>query len=197
MDLVDIAGFYPYVFIVTFAVVIYWFWDRIKYPEEEENKILDVIAFIAGIINIIWTVLIILAEINEDTEGDMEYVWFSLLLMFFLGLSLVAKPVKRVPIAAILSFVTIVAIVIALSFNRDDLDMFEGIPLWIFGGIILAIVGIFFLLTRVTELGIDQVLTILGWEPITLVLVVAALLQGLAVIMYGEVGLGEFFDFLT
>jgi len=197
MDLIDIAGFYPYIFIVTFAVVIYWFWDRIKYSEEEENKILDVIAFIAGIINIIWTVLIILAEINEDNEGDMEYVWFSLLLMFFLGLSLVAKPVKRVPIAAILSFVTIVAIVIALSFNRDDLDMFEGIPLWIFGGIILAIVGIFFLLTRVTELGIDQVLTILGWEPITLVLVVAALLQGFAVIMYGEVGLGEFFDFLT
>ncbi|MHA1910995.1 MAG: hypothetical protein ACTSYA_04785 [Candidatus Kariarchaeaceae archaeon] len=197
MDLVDIAGFYPYIFIVTFAVVIYWFWDRVKYPEEEENKILDVIAFIGGIINIIWAILIILAEINEDIEGDMEYVWFSLLLMLFFGLSLIAKPVKRVPIAAILSFITIVAIVIVLSYNRDDLDMFEGIPLWIFGGIILAIVGIFFLLTRVTELGIDQVLTVLGWEPITLILAVAALLQGIAVIVYGEVGLGEFFDFLT
>ena len=196
MILVTIAELYPYIFIVTFAVVIYWFWDRIKYPEEEENKILDVFAFIAGLFNIAWAVLIILAEINEDYEGEMTYVWFSLLLLLFFGLSLIAKPVKRVPIAAILSFITILVIVIALSYNRDDLDMFEGIPLWIIGGVILLIVGIFFLLTRVTELGIDQVLTVLGWEPITLVLVVAGLLQGIAVLVYGEVGLGEFFDFL-
>ena len=192
MDMKTIAEYYPFVLIVTFAVVIYWFWDRIKYPEEEENKVLDIFAFIAGLINIAWAFLIILAEI----EGEVEYVWFSLLLVLFLGLSLVAKPVKRVPIAAILSFITILVIVIALSYNRDDLDMFEGIPLWIIGGVILLIVGIFFLLTRVTELGIDQVLTVLGWEPITLVLVVAGLLQGIAVLVYGEVGLGEFFDFL-
>ena len=173
-----VAEFYPVFMIMAGVMGIIMGWDRIWQSDEEESKTLQIVAVVAGIL---LTAEIILAIYYEDT-GITKY---SVVFGIFFGLSLFAKPLRKVPIAFA---VTAIAGLSLSYFVIDrgalgDETFFGQLELRVLVVIILIIMVLVFIISFIQEQTMDILLLMLSWGVLVIVLAVAMILQGITLLL--------------
>jgi len=152
--------------------------DRMFKKREEENKVLQGIGFLFGFILLIMPAIIILG-INEDGV----YSNYTLLLMFLVGLALLARPMKDLPLAVTLS------VIVALG-GFIGIAIFSGsngagdLPLTLVAIIMLIVVFAILIATIFIEKVLDAVLVVLGWGPLITIFSLTSIAQGVLILTH-------------
>ncbi len=167
-----IAQNYTIVLIVSGLLGVILGIDRMFKKREEESKVLQGLGFVFGFILLIMPAIIIY---SIDQEG--VYSNYTLLLMFLVGLSLLARPMKDLPLAVTLSVIVALGgfIGIALLVGRDGAS---DLPITLVAIIMLFVVFIILIATLFIEKTLDAVLVVLGWGPLITIFSLTSVIQG-------------------
>ena len=154
--------------------------DRALKNEENESDKLKVIGAVSGIILIALTVLV---SINEYDIGGDFITKYSILFGLILGMSLISRPFKELPLAFVIAVMVLIGTMYLFISNKDEINQFGAIPLKIILLGVLGLVFVVFIIGLIQEKAMDGLLFILGWGPIITVLGLALLVQGITLII--------------
>lgn len=199
--LTPIIDFHPIVLIVAGFAALLWGIDRLFSPipvigtgpeSDTESRILAGFGMVMGLVSY----GVMFALLMEGALGT-DYHWFSLLVFFAAGITLTTKPIKDVPIAAIITLLVAsgaAAIIILLytsggtSFDILGID----IPLlWIIAGAFVVVL-VAFILALSTEMTVDAILALISWSPVQVTVGFLAVAQGALLLLAFSSGLWEF-----
>ncbi len=146
--------------------------DRTIESDEEESSILQFIGPIGA--------LVIFAVLVLSIENDAGYTKYTLVFMIFFGLSLIAKPFRKLPIAFVISSVIGLALFYFVYTESDqDDEIFSAIPLkWLIAAII-GIILLVFIISFVQEQAMDIMLWLIGWGPLVTAFSAIIIVQGI------------------
>ncbi len=173
-----IADYYTYVMIIVGLLGFLLGIDRILKKREEENKVLQALSFIGGLLMLAVPILLIY---YIDTPG--VYSNYTILLMLITGLSLNSRPFEKIPAA--FAFVIIIAMgIIYMVWNlRTNKGIGGDIPIELVAVIIGGIVLVLFLLSYAFEQIMDVFLYMMGWGVFVGLVSALTLAQGVAIIV--------------
>ena len=155
----------------------------------EGTRILKIITSILSLASLVWAVLLLY---------DQEYSKLTIALLVLYSIVLLSHPLRDVEgwmLILILAPLIIVAIA-AFAFATEKVTFFGfSINFWfILGAIMFAFIVVFLIVFFVEEATIDPILTVIGWAPVIVVVCAIVLLQGLAMIIFGDMrGLLHFY----
>ncbi|MHA2249082.1 MAG: hypothetical protein ACXAD7_01910 [Candidatus Kariarchaeaceae archaeon] len=151
--------------------------DRTLESDEEESSILQIAGPLAAVG--LYAVLILAAFDDSIDKTNYTYL-FGMLL----GISLIAKPFRKLPIAFAFAVIAFLGLFYYAYTNSDEEgEILAGIEMkWIIAGII-GIVLIIFIIGFVQEQIMDFLLYIMGWGPYVFVLSVIVIAQGISLLI--------------
>ena len=167
-----IATYIPWLLLVSGAIGVALGVNRTLKRKEKESKLLQVISFLVGAILLATPVALVL----QSGKGS-EVSGISILLVLFLGICLMSRALKNLPIAFII--VAVMGTGLFWLFSYFKQFSFAGdIPTQTIALVItlvlLAVFGISFFIEKT----IDLFLGLLGLGPIVFIVAAAAFLQG-------------------
>lgn len=170
---------YPYFLTVAGIIGFFLGFDRITEEEEKENKPLQVAGVLAGLVVI---TSIVLAIINST-----EITKYTILFGILFGVSLLAKPMRKVHTAFAISALVGSGLTFWVLYSRNkdkgNESFFNSIALkWVFLAIFL-IVLVVFIISFIQEQTMDIMLFFLGLGIIIFPLSLIIFLQGITLIL--------------
>ena len=155
--------------------------NRTLKRREKENLLLQVLSALGGLVVLVMPLVMVL-EINEKGV----YTAATMLLMIVLSLCLLARPLKKIPIAFIVVTAAGVGLLwVAMKFRGTTLGGDIPIELGIAG--IIVLLAVLFVLSFMVETVVDAVLSALGWGAVVTIVSAFALIHG-ALIAFGITG---------
>jgi hypothetical protein len=154
--------------------------DRTIESDEEESSVLQFIAPVASLILFVF----LIANINNVNkiiaDGELPLSNYTIIFSIFFGISLLAKPFRKLPIAFVLAIGIGLAIFYYVWTKRDQAESeLAGVEMkWLIVGI-LAIVIIIFIISFVQEQAMDILLWVMGWGPYVTILSIIMIAQGI------------------
>ena len=151
--------------------------DRIMKEDEEESDILEFLGILGGLV--LFGVIIL--SIYNGVEDLSKY---TILFSTLFGLSLLAKPFKKLPIAFALTALVALALVWwVLDKKRNDEDsIVGGLDLKFLIIILILVLIIVFTISFIQEATMDIMLFILSWGLVILILAIIVTLQGVTLL---------------
>jgi len=173
-------GIYPFIYIPIAIVGILLGADRALKSEEEESDVLKVIGGISGLLLLAMTIILAVNEYNSDTSVISNY---TVLFGILLGMSLIARPFKNLPLAFVISIIVALGLLYVLILGQDSSVTFGGIGLeWILIGV-MVIVLLVFIVSFIQEQAIDALMFVMGWGPIITILGLVMTIQAITLIL--------------
>ena len=155
--------------------------NRTLKRREKENLLLQVLSALGGLVVLVMPLVMVL-EINEKGV----YTAATMLLMIVLSLCLLARPLKKIPIAFIVVTAAGVGLLwVAMKFRGTTLG--GGIPIELGIAGIIVLLAVLFVLSFMVETVVDAVLSALGWGAVVTIVSALALIHG-ALIAFGITG---------
>jgi hypothetical protein len=128
--------------------------------------------------------LIIILSINEYNGEEDLVTNYTLLFGMLMGMSLIARPFKKLPLAFVISVIVALGLLAFLTISSGaEVTFFGALPLEVLLIGVMAIVLIVFIISFVQEKAIDGLLFILGWGPVITILGLALIAQGITLIL--------------
>lgn len=149
--------------------------DRTFKSREEESKVLQVLSFFAGLLMLGFPIVMLL-----KVGDSVTYSNYTILIMFILGLCLIARPLQRIPIAYLIVALLGVGLFFIILQSRD-ISLAEDIPIGIWAAAILIVLVLVFILSFLFEKIVDTLLSIMGWGPLVTIFSLTALAQGVVI----------------
>ena len=162
--------------------------NRTLKRREKESILLQVLSALGGIV-VLGMPPIMVLQINQKGV----YTAATLLLMIVFSLCLLARPMKKIPIAFIVVTAAGVGLLwAAMKFRGTSLGGGISIELVIAG--IIAVLAVLFVLSFVVETFVDAVLSALGWGAVVTIVSAVAAIHGalIAFRITGPAGLQAF-----
>jgi hypothetical protein len=170
-----IATYIPWLLLVSGAIGIALGVNRTLKRKEKEIKLLQVISFLVGAILLSAPVALVL----QSGKGS-EVSGISILLVLLLGICLMSRALKSLPIAFII--VTVMGTGLFWLFSYFKQFSFAGdIPTQTIALVITVLLLAFFGISFFIEKTIDLFLGLLGLGPIVFIVAAASFLQGLLI----------------
>ena len=202
------------VLIITGVFGIIWTLDRVMHfipavgtdLEDKDSRFILIIAIACGIISLILIPVLVvgcyhLLQIGTyltppisytDNGWGFDYHWFTLLTLMIVGLPILARPLKAIPVAGLLIvllaaivLVFVAAAVLVVNLVGDPSIATQAIVLLIIGIVLVIILLILFAVARVYEKSIDAALAVISSPPIVGITSVLALIQGHVLLIGG------------
>jgi hypothetical protein len=170
-----IATYIPWLLLASGAIGIALGVNRTLKRKEKEIKLLQVISFLVGAILLSAPVALVL----QSGKGS-EVSGISILLVLLLGICLMSRALKSLPIAFII--VTVMGTGLFWLFSYFKQFSFAGdIPTQTIALVITVLLLAFFGISFFIEKTIDLFLGLLGLGPIVFIVAAASFLQGLLI----------------
>ena len=192
----------PFIVIIAGIIGLAYGINKLLKSKDDESTILKYLALgtsiVIGLVNLWaiyeWVLDDLLPFGNPDVSVEMVH-WLTILLIFLAGSSMLAEPLKDTPIAAIVATIAFGALAGLFLFFADlsgGLSNIElgaiNIPLWTVILLIVAIVGLLFVITWFTEFTIDRILQLISWAPVVIIFCGLLTIQGLLMFLLSEAG---------
>ena len=146
--------------------------NRTLKRREKESMLLQVLSALGGVVVLV-TPVVMVSQIHQ--KGG--YTAATLLLMIVFSLCLLARPLKKIPIAFIVVAAAGVGLLwAAMKFRGTSLGGGISIELVIAG--IIAVLAVLFVLSFMVETFVDAVLSALGWGAVVTVVSAVAVIHG-------------------
>lgn len=184
---------FPILFIPIGLLALIMGVNRAIRKEEDESKVLQ---WLAGIGGIGLLAVVVIVSINRYDTGDNTLITpYTILFGIFLGMSLIARPFKKLPIAFVISVIVALGALYLVSANQDTIEYFDFLSLRIILLGIVILVFLIFLISFVQEKALDTLLWIIGWGPVIIILGLVVTLQGITLLL-GWPGPGGILEYL-
>jgi lysylphosphatidylglycerol synthetase-like protein (DUF2156 family) len=177
----SLAMHYAWVLVLCGVVGVALGINRTVKRRENESRILQLLSAIGGLVVLALPTVMVL-----HIKPTGVYTAATLLLMIVFSLCLLARPLKKIPIA----FTAVTASGVFLLWGAMRLRgtaFEERIPMEFVVGAIVVILAALFLLCFALEAAVDTVLTILGWGLVITLVSAIAVIHG-ALIANGVTG---------
>ena len=170
-----IASYIPWLLLASGTLGIVLGVNRTLKRRENESKLLQVISFLSGVILFVAPVAMVL----QGGKGS-EVSGVSILLMLLLGICLISRALKNLPIAFII--VAVMGPGLFWLFSYFKQFSFAGdIPTQTIALVITVLLLVVFGISFFVEKTIDLFLGLLSLGPVVFILAAAAFLQGLLI----------------
>jgi len=170
-----IATYYPWLLLTTGALGVALGVNRTLKRSKEESKALKALSVVAGMLLLAAPIgMVLQAGKGPAVSGA------SVLLMLLLGICLVARALKSIPLAFIIVAVMGTGLFWLLSQVRQ-VSFAGDVPTQTIALAIAILLVIVFGVSFLVEKTIDLFLGLLGLGPVVLIVAAAALIQGLVI----------------
>jgi hypothetical protein len=166
---------YPWVLLLVGLLGLVLGFDRTFNRKRNESRLLRVLALVGGVVTLALPTFVVL---EGDSSAPISPV--SLLIMLLLGLCLLARALKAVPI----TFLVVGAIgigLLILALQLQEAALAGKLPMTVVAVVLLLVLGGVFAASIVTEGALDTFLGVLGWGPLVAVVGIVAAAQGLLI----------------
>jgi hypothetical protein len=170
-----IATYIPWLLLATGALGVALGVNRTLKRRENQSKLLQVISFLSGAILLAAPVGMVL----QSGKGS-EVSGVSILLMLLLGICLMGRALKNLPIAFIIVAVMGTGLFWLLSYFKH-FSFVGDVPTQTIALVIAVLLVVVFGISFFVEKTIDLVLAILSIGPVVFIVAAAAFLQGLMI----------------
>jgi hypothetical protein len=185
----SLVAAYPWVLVVVGLLGTTLGLDRAFKSKENESRLLMGLGLMGGIAMLALPILVVVRGADYGPIAP-----FTLLIMLLLGLCLIARAMRRIPITfLVVSAVGLGLLILALQLQGEE--VVDKLPLTVVALVILAVLGVVFAVSKVFEAVLDTFLAILGWGPVVAVVAGVAAVQGF-LIGTGLSGVGGLAEFL-
>ena len=190
MVLETVAKSYAWVIVLTGLIGAALWIDRTFKSREKESKVLQVLSFFAGLLMLGFPIIMLF-----QLGHSVTYSNYTILIMFIFGLSLIARPLQRIPIAYLIVALFGLGLFFIILQSRD-VSLAGDIPIGIWAVAILIVLVLVFILSFLFEKIVDTLLAIMGWGPLVTIFSLTALAQGLVIGtgLSSRYGIFEFFS---
>jgi hypothetical protein len=161
--------------------------DRTFQRRKNESRLLRFLAFLGGVAMLALPTVVVLGAADGSRIAPV-----SLLIMLVLGLCLLARIMKAVPITfLVVGAVGIGLLIVALQIQ--DTELGGQLPMTAVAVVLLLVLGGVFAASFLVEAALDTFLALLGWGPVVAVVGAAAAVHGLLIAagITGPAGLME------
>ena len=151
-----LANVYPWTLLVVGAIAVALGIDRTLNRKSEENRLLRIAALVGGFLMLVLPTLIVLQGLSSAAVAPI-----TLLLMAVLGLCLLARAMKAVP----MTFLAVAAAgwgLLALSLQLKGSEVAGNAPMSVVAIAVLIVLGIVFAISFSVESAIDIFLGMVG-----------------------------------
>jgi len=146
--------------------------NRTMKRREKENLLLQMLSALGGIV-VLGMPLVMVLQINQKGV----YTAATVLLMIVFSLCLLARPLKKIPIAFIVVTAAGVGLLwVAMKFRGTTLGGSISMELGIVA--VIVILAVLFVLSFMVETFVDAVLSALGWGAVVTIVSAVALVHG-------------------
>jgi len=146
--------------------------NRTLKRREKESLPLQVLSALGGILVLVMPLVMVL-QINQKGV----YTAATVLLMIVFSLCLLARPLKKIPLAFIVVTAAGVGLLwVSMKFRGTSLGGSISIELVI--AAIIVLLAVLFVLSFMLEAFVDAVLSALGWGPVVTIVSAIALIHG-------------------
>lgn len=183
-----VAG-YPWVSLLAGLLGLVLGIDRTFNRKKNESRLLRYLALIGGIVMLALPTFVVLASATVAQVAPI-----TLLIMLLLGLCLLARAMKRIPITFLAVGAAGIGLLL-LALQLQDTSLGGRVPMSIVAVVLLLILGGVFAATFMVEGALDIFLACLGSGPLVAMVGVVAAAQGL-LIGAGITGAGGLADYL-
>ena len=161
--------------------------DRTFNRKKNESRLLRILALLGGVAMLALPTVVVLGAADGSRIAPI-----SLLIMLLLGLCLLARVLKAVPI----TFLVVGAVgvgLLLLALQLKDTELGGKLPMSVVAVVLLMVLGGVFAASFVVEGALDIFLAFLGWGVLVAVVGAAAAAQGLLIAarITGPAGLME------
>jgi hypothetical protein len=178
---------YAWVLLVVGALGVLLGIDRTLRHKKNESRLLRLLGFLGGLVMLALPSVVVLRGTDADRIAPV-----SLLIMLVLGLCLLARIMKAVPITfLVVGAVGIGLLIVALQIQ--DTELGGQLPMTAVAVVLLLVLGGVFAASFLVEAALDTFLALLGWGPVVAVVGAAAAVHGLLIAagITGPAGLME------
>ena len=146
--------------------------NRTLKRREKESIVLQVLSALGGIV-LLGMPLVMVLQINQKGV----YTAATLLMMIVFSLCLLARPLRKIPIAFIVVMAAGVGLLwAAMKFRGTSLG--GGISIELVIAAIILLLAVLFVLSFMVETFVDAVLSALGWGAVVTIVSAVALIHG-------------------
>ncbi len=185
----SLVAAYPWVLVLVGLLGTTLGVDRTFKSKTDESRLLMGLGLVGGIMMLALPILVVVRGADYG-----PFAPFTLLVMLLLGLCLIARAMRRIPITfLIVSAAGLGLLILALQLQSEE--VVDKLPLTVVALVMLAVLGGVFAVSKVFETVLDTFLAILGWGPMVAVVAGVAAAQGF-LIGTGLSGLGGLAEFL-
>ena len=183
-----VSGF-PWVLLLVGLLGLVLGFDRTFHRKKNESRPLRVLALVGGVVILALPTFVVLEGASSTPIAPI-----TLLLMLLLGLCLLARALKRVPITFLVVGAVGIGLLI-LALQLQDTSLGGELPMTVVAVVLLLLLGGVFAASFVVEGALDTFLAMLGWGPLVAVVGLVAAAQGL-LIGAGITGPGGLVEYL-
>jgi hypothetical protein len=184
----SLVSAYALVLLVVGALSVLLGIDRTFNRKKNESRLLRILALLGGVAMLALPTVIVLGAADASRIAPI-----SLLIMLLLGLCLLARIMKAVPITfLVVGAVGIGLLILALQLHKTELG--GELPMTVVAVVMLMVLGGVFAASFIIEGALDTFLALLGWGPLVAVVGAVAAAQGLLIAarITGPGGLTEY-----
>ena len=179
---------YPWLVLAVGALGLALGVDRTFKRRNNESRLLRVLALVGGMVMLALPTVVVLGAADGSRIAPI-----SLLIMLLLGLCLLARVLKAVPITFLVVGAVGIGLLI-LALQLKDTELGGRLPMTAVAVVMLLVLGGVFAASFLVEAALDTFLACLGWGPVVAVVGAIAALQGLLIAagITGPAGLMEY-----
>ena len=179
---------YPWALLIIGVLGLVLGIDRTFKRKQNESRLLRVLALLGGVVMLALPTFVVLGGADASRIAPI-----TLLIMLLLGLCLLARVLKAVPI----TFLVVGAVgvgLLLLALQLKDTELGGKLPMSVVAVVLLMVLGGVFAASFVFEGALDIFLAFLGWGVLVAVVGAAAAAQGLLIAarITGPGGLTEY-----
>jgi hypothetical protein len=166
---------YPWALLLVGLLGLVLGFDRTFHRKKNENRLLRALALVGGVVILALPTFVVLGSATVAQVAPI-----TLLIMLLLGLCLLARAMRRIPITFLVVGAVGIGLLI-LALQLQDTSLGGKLPMTVMAVVLLLVLGAVFAASFVFEGALDGFLGILGWGPLVAVVGIVAAAQGLLI----------------
>ncbi|MCY3413459.1 MAG: hypothetical protein INQ03_17595 [Candidatus Heimdallarchaeota archaeon] len=168
---------YMIFFILGGLVGVIMGFNRLIKKEEEESDRWKIFAGVAGLLVFLSVMLM-----HLTAPDGVRITNYSSLFGILFFMSIIARPLKKIPVAFVLAIIVGMILTYFVFSRMDDSTVLGSIDMKWIAVALGAVVLIVFVIGRLQEGLFDGMLVVLGWSPLIIIISLALIGQGIALL---------------